>query len=150
MGGQGQTMQEILDYLKQFLVRKKQLEKIGKIAAGILAGVLAVILIVKLVGWAKVARENRQWIAVNNLTPDRLIARCGRPLEDKTENLSLIIRRDLSYKARGKTTVVFAFSRTADEPNNWVFLSMKDPQGITTFDTPISKISALPCLDSRK
>ncbi len=96
------------------------------------------------------ARENRQWIAVNNLTPDRLIARCGQPLEDKTENLSLIIRRNLSYQARDKQTIVFAFTSTPDEPNNWVFMSMKDPQGVTTFDTPISKISALPCPDSRK
>ncbi len=143
-------MQEILEHLKQYVAQKEHIARIAKIAAGILAGVLVVILIVKLVGWAKVARENRQWIAVNNLTPDRLIARCGQPLEDKTENLSLIIRRDLSYKARGKTTVVFAFSRTADEPNNWVFMSMKDPQGVIAFDTPISKISALPCLDSRK
>ncbi len=139
-----------MKYLMQFISRKEQLEKIAKIAAGILASVLVVVLIVKLVGWAKVARENRQWIAVNNLTPDRLIARCGQPLEDKTENLSLIIRRDISYKARGQTTVVFAFSSRADEPNNWVFISMKDPQGAMTYDTPISKISALPCLDSRK
>ncbi len=143
-------MQEILEHLKQYVARKEHIAKIAKIAAGILAGVLVVILLVKLIGWAKVARENRQWIAVNNLTPDRLIARCGQPLEDKTENLSLIMRRDLSYKARGKTTVVFAFSSRAGEPNNWVFISMKDPQGAMTYDTPISKISALPCLDSRK
>ncbi len=143
-------MQDVMKYLMQFISRKEQLEKTAKIAGGILAGVLAVVLLVKLIGWAKVARENRQWIAVNNLTPDRLIARCGQPLEDKTENLSLIFRRDLSYSARDSKTVVFAFTSRADEPNNWVFMSMKDPQGVTTYDTPISKISALPCLDSRK
>ncbi len=143
-------MQDILEYLKQFVARKDRLEKTARAGAAFLAGVLAVVLIVKLIGWAKVARENRQWLAVNNLTPDRLIARCGQPVEDKTQNLSLIFRRDISYKARGKTTVVLAFSRTADEPNNWVFMSMTDPQGAMTYDTPISKISALPCLDSRK
>lgn len=143
-------MQDVMKYLMQFISRKEQLEKTAKIAAGILAGVLAVVLLVKLIGWAKVARENRQWIAVNNLTPDRLVARCGQPVEDKTENLSLIFRRDLSYKSRDEKTFVFAFTSRADEPNNWVFMSMTDPQGAMTYDTPVAKISALPCLDSRK
>ncbi len=150
---QGRTMQDILEYVKEYVKRPAvvaKMVKIAKIAGGVLVGILVVILIVELVEWAKVARENRQWIAVNNLTPDRLAARCGLPLEDKTQDLSLIVRREISYKARGKTTVVLAFTRTADEPNNWVFLSMRDSQGVLNYETPTSKIAALPCLDSRK
>ncbi len=143
-------MQDILEYLKQYVSRKEQIERIAKIAGGVLAGVLVVILLVRLAGWAKVSRENRHWMAVNNLTPDRLIARCVQPLEDKTVDALLIVERDMSYKSGGKKTVVLAFTRTADEPNNWVFMSMKDSQADLDYDTPVAKISALPCLDSRK
>ena len=139
-------MQDILENVK----RRALTAKGAKIIGGVLLAVLAVFLVGKLVGWAEQARENRQWINVNKLTPDRLVARCGQPLEDKSEDVFPIVRREMSYKAWGKKAVVLTFSRTADEPNNWVLLSMTDSEAGPEYDTPSSKIEALPCLDARE
>jgi hypothetical protein len=100
--------------------------------------------------WFKQRRENRQFIAVNNLTPDRLIARCGPPVSDETRNLYPIIARDLGYKAETSGTILFKFSKTAEESSDWVFMSMQDSNNGTEYDSPVAKISALSCLDSKK
>lgn len=142
-------MQDILEYLRQNIARREQLEKIAGIAGVLLAGALAVILIFKLVGWGLTARENRRWVRVHNVTPDRLIARCGQPQADNESGWPVVMR-EISYAAWGNTTIVLKFSRTADEPTNWVFVSMKDSRGEMSYDTPELKIAALPCLDSRE
>jgi len=56
----------------------------------------------------------------------------------------------MSYQPRENEKVVFQFSRTAEEKSDWVFLSMKDESGARSYDTPETKIVALPCLDSKK
>ena len=139
-------MQDTMEYIKQ----SERFRKIAKIAIRLGVFVLAVFVVIKIAGWAKEWHTNRQWIAVNNITPDRLIARCGQPLEDKSKEVFPIIERDMSYKGGEKGTVVLSFSRTAEEQSDWVFLSMKDAQGETSYDTEEMKISAMPCLDSRK
>lgn len=120
------------------------------IAAGFIAGIVGVRVLIAAPGWFKERRENRQFIAVNNLTPERLIARCGPPLGDETKNLYPIITRDMNYKSDNRGTLVFKFSKTAEESSNWVFMSMQDSNGGTDYETPGAKISALSCLDSRK
>jgi hypothetical protein len=45
---------------------------------------------------------------------------------------------------------VVAFSRTAEEKSDWVFLSMKDEVQTRSYDTPDAKAAALPCLNSKK
>jgi len=105
--------------------------------------------LIVLPGWLKERRENRQFIAVNNLTPNRLLARCGQPVADQTKNLFPIVARDISYKASDET-VVFKFSKTAEQSSDWVFMAMQDSHGNANYETPELKISALPCLDSRK
>ena len=44
------------------------------IALGCVAGIIGVRVLVAAPEWYKQRRDNRQFIAVNNLTPDRLIA----------------------------------------------------------------------------
>jgi hypothetical protein len=120
------------------------------IAGGIIAGIVGVRVMIAAPGWFKERRENRQFIAVNNLTPERLIARCGSPIGDETKNLYPIIARDLTYKSESRGTVVFKFSKTAEESSDWVFTSMQDSKAATEYESPSEKISALSCLDSRK
>jgi hypothetical protein len=57
--------------------------------------------------------------------------------------------RTISYQA-GDRTVVLTFSRTAEDKSDWVFLSMNDENGSASYETPDTKIAALPCLDSTK
>ena len=120
------------------------------IAAVLLAVLLAGLGIQKGVSWIVRNRQNRQWLAVNNLTPERLIARCGQPVEDNTHLVFPVVKREIGYNARGGRNVVLAFSRTAQEGSAWVFLSIKDAQSGLPFDTPSAKIAVLPCLDSTK
>ena len=117
------------------------------VAVGLL---FAQFVIVKGSQWYKQTRERRITKATDSVTPDRLIARCGTPAEDVTTDLYPIIRRTMRYKASGQRTFVFTFTRTADEPQNWVLLSMNDSVGRASYETPEAKISALPCLDSTK
>jgi hypothetical protein len=120
------------------------------VAAGCIAGIVGVRVLIAVPKWFKQRRENRQFIAVNNLTPERLMARCGPPMGDETKNLYPMIARDMSYKSDTRGMIVFKFSKTAEESSNWVFMSMQDSKGGTDYDTPAAKISALPCLDSKK
>ena len=121
------------------------------IALGCVAGIIGVRALVVAPGWFKQRRDNRQFIAVNNLTPDRLIARCGSPVGDETKNLYPIIARDLTYTSENRGTIVFKFSKTAEESSDWVFMSMQDSNGASTeYESPREKITALSCLDSRK
>jgi hypothetical protein len=121
------------------------------IAAGMVLGIIAVRYLILLPGWMKERRENRQFIAVNNLTPDRLIARCGKPATDETRDLYPIVARDLTYKSTGDgNTIVLKFSKTAEESSDWVFMSMQDSTGSLKYETPVAQIAAMSCLDSKK
>jgi hypothetical protein len=120
------------------------------IAVGCIAGIVSVRVLIAAPGWFKERRENRQFIAVNNLTPERLIARCGQPIGDETRNLYPIIARDMNYKSDSRGTIVLKFSKTAEESSDWVFISMQDSKGGTDYESPSAKISALSCLDSKK
>ena len=121
------------------------------LAAAFVVAIVGVRVLVAAPSWFKQRRENRQFIAVNNLTPDRLIARCGEPVSDATKNLYPMIARDMNYQSRSGTTLVFKFSKTAEESSDWVFMSMQDSNGESTkYETPEAKVAALSCLDSRK
>jgi hypothetical protein len=120
------------------------------IVAGCVAGIVGLRVLIAAPGWLKQRRENRQFIAVNNLTPERLIARCGPPMLDATRNLYPIVARDLEYKAETGGTILFKFTKTAEESSDWVFMSMQDSNGGKEYESPLAKVSALSCLDSKK
>ena len=118
------------------------------------AAIFGLIRLIALIGgvterWRN-AREIRYEQAVASVTPDRLIARCGQPAENVTKQVYPILVRTMSYRRKGNEKLVFAFSRTAEEKSDWVFLSMKDENGTKSYDTPETKIAALPCLDSKE
>jgi hypothetical protein len=117
---------------------------------GMTVGLVAIAYLVGIPQWMKQRKENRQWTVVNNLTPDRLLKRCGKPLSDETRDIYPVIARDIRYEAVPGGAVVLKFSRTAEESSDWVFMSMEDTASGATYDTPIAKITALSCLDSSK
>jgi hypothetical protein len=117
----------------------------------VVAGLLfAQFLIVKTAQWFKEARERRIQKATDSVTPDRLIARCGPSAEDVTTDVYPVVKRTMRYKGSRQQTIVFTFTRSADEPQNWVLLSIKDTVENASYVTPEAKISVLPCLDSTK
>lgn len=120
------------------------------IAMACIVGIVGGRVLIAAPGWFKQRRENRQFIAVNNLTPERLVARCGPPIGDETKNLYPIVARDISYKSSGSGTLVFKFSKTAEESSDWVFMAMQDENGGGDYESPRAKIRALSCLDSTK
>lgn len=131
-----------------FLMRTK---RVWLTAAGIIIGVGALVnLTERLAEWAKNARERRQLHAMATLTPESLFARCGAAAEDVTKEVYPVVMRTVRYQPRGKERLVIAFSRTAEEQSDWVFLSMQNENGAGIYDTPEAKIAALPCLDSKK
>jgi hypothetical protein len=137
--------------LVEFLAFLKRTKRVWLMAGGIIIGVMALAnLTARAAEWAKNARERRQLHAMATLTPERLFARCGAAAEDVTKEVYPVVMRTVSYQPRGKDRLVIAFSRTAEEQSDWVFLSMQDANGAGSYDTPEEKIAALPCLDSKK
>jgi hypothetical protein len=117
------------------------------VVAGLL---LAQFLVMKTAQWFKEARVRRIQKATDSVTPDGLMARCGPSAEDETTEVFPVVRRTMRYKGSDQRTIVLTFTRSADEPQNWVLLTIKDSVGDTSYETPEAKISALPCLDSTK
>jgi hypothetical protein len=137
--------------LADFAEFLKRTRRIWLMVAGAVFGLMVMVILVKdTIQWATERRERRQEQAIASVTPDRLIARCGQPAQDMTKEVYPILMRTMSYQPRGSEKLVVAFSRTAEEKSDWVFLSMKDEIETMTYDTPEAKIAALPCLDSKK
>jgi hypothetical protein len=137
-----------LEGFAQFL---KRTGPVWLIAAGAIFGLMTAVTVQKrMAESARIAREKRHEEAAATVTPDRLTARCGQPVEDLTKDMYPIVTRTISYRGSENEKIVFAFSRTAEEKSEWVFLSMKEERGGKSFDTPEAKIAALPCLDEKK
>jgi hypothetical protein len=129
----------------------KHTRRVWLIAAGAILGVMAVVNLAERVSdGARLARERRHEQAVAGVTPEKLIARCGQPVEDVTKEVYPILIRTISYQPKRSQTLLLKFSRTAEEKSDWVFLAMRDESAATSYDTPDAKIAALPCLDSKK
>ena len=131
----------------------KRTSRVWLIPAGVTFGLIAVVTLMERVSErARNARERRQEEAVASVTPDRLIARCGQPAEDVTQEVYPILMRTMRYQSKGIEKLVLVFSRTAEVKSDWVFLTMKDESRAKSYEynTPEAKIAALPCLDSRR
>lgn len=105
--------------------------------------------------WLQESRGRRLQTAVNSVTPDSVLTRCGQPLEDVTTDLYPMISRRMTYNSpiaakSGPGKVVLFFSRTAEENSAWLYSSMKNESGATTYATPEEQAAALPCLASTK
>ena len=137
--------------LADFVAFLKRTRRIWAIAIGMFVGlILTVALLQKMTEMAKIAQQRRFDKAIASMTPEHLIARCGKPAEDVTKEVFPVILRTIRYDGGSSEKLTFAFSRTAEQQSDWVFLTMKDENGTRNFDTPESKILAFSCLDSTK
>ena len=134
-----------------FVAFLKRTRRIWAMAIGMFVGlILTVALIQKMTEMAKIAQQKRFDKAIASMTPEHLIARCGKPAEDLTKEVFPVVLRTIRYDRGSAEKLLFAFSRTAEQQSDWVFLTMKDENGTRNFDTPESKILAFSCLDSTK
>lgn len=137
--------------LADFLAFLKRTWRIWALAIGAFLGLLVVVaLLQRLTEMAKAAEQKRYEKAIASVTPERLIARCGSPVEDVTKEVFPVVMRTVRYEPGRNERLLFTFSRTDEQQSDWVFLTMKDENGTRNFDTPESKILAFPCLDSTK
>jgi len=137
--------------LADFVAFLKRTRRIWAIAIGMFVGlILTVALLQKMTEMAKIAQQRRFDKAIASMTPEHLIARCGKPAEDLTKEVFPVVLRTIRYDRGSTEKFLFAFSRTAEQQSDWVFLTMKDENGTRNFDTPESKILAFSCLDSTK
>ena len=138
--------------LADFVAFLKRTRRIWAIAIGMFVGlILTVALIQKMTEMAKIAQQKRFDKAIASMTPEHLIARCGKPAEDLTKEVFPVVLRTIRYDRGSTEKFLFAFSRTAEQQSDWVFLTMKDEKnGTRNFDSPESKILAFSCLDSTK
>ncbi|HYL63989.1 MAG TPA: hypothetical protein VE077_15330 [Candidatus Methylomirabilis sp.] len=124
-------------------------------AAVVVFGLVALDFLAQIPRWRKETRVRQVQRAVNTVTPDSLLTRCGQPLNDVTEDLYPMIARKITYNSApsaqtGPQKVVLFFTRTAEEKSDWVYTSMKDETGVTSYSTPEEQAVALPCLASTK
>jgi len=137
--------------LADFVAFLKRTWRIWAIAIGMFVGAILVIaLLQKMTEMAKIAQQKRFDKAIASVTPDHLIARCGKPAEDVTKEVFPVVMRTIRYQPGRNETLLLTFSKTAEQQSDWVFLTMKDESGAKSFDTTESKIAALSCLDSTK
>ena len=133
-----------------FLGFVKQTKRIWLMVAGAIFGLFLLVTgVSRLSEGVTKSRERREEKAVATVTPERLLARCGQPLEDTTKDMYPILMRTMTYRVSRNETYTFDFSRTAEETSDWVFLSMKDANG-KSYETPEEKVAAMSCIDSRK
>lgn len=129
----------------------KRTKRVWLIVAGAIFGMMAVVTgVVRMSERARNAGETRQEQAIPEVIPENLIKWCGPPAEDVTKKMYPVVLRTISYQHGENEKIVFEFSRTAEAKSDWVLLSIKDPSGTRSFETPEAKIAALPCLDSMK
>ena len=137
--------------LSDFLLFLKRTWRIwAMVVSAAVAVIVAFFAFQTLAQMTRTAQLKRYDQAVANLTPDHLIARCGQPAEDFTKEVFPVVLRTLKYKPFIGDPLVFAFSRTAEQQSDWVFLTMKNDTGTKSYDTPEDKIAAFSCLDSKK
>jgi len=129
---------------------------IFKIAAGVFLGITVVLIFLQIPTWLKESKEERAMHVVIGLTPQVVISRCGKPIGDKTEKFptikpsEFVIVRDMSYKG-GTGNVVLTFGNVEEDgkQERWSLNSMKDSVDGFVYSTGMSKLIAVPCLDSK-
>lgn len=134
----------------EFVGFLKRTKRVWLMAVGTIVGLIVLATVAERgYAWFSEKLERRQEHAVASVTPEHLRARCGQPLEDTTKSVYPILMRTMTYQMSRNETYIFAFSRTAEENSDWVFLSMKDSNG-RSYETAEEKVSAMSCLNSRK
>lgn len=124
---------------------------VAKVAGGVFIGIIAAFIVLKSPGWIK------DWIAANEkanaesavlaLTPETLIARCGKPLKDETSTITNV--RRITYEDPILPSTEWTIEiRFLEYDKKWSMFAIQKTLGDPLFD-PRSQVRALPCLANR-
>jgi hypothetical protein len=126
---------------------KPQNRMIAAVLALGLVMVMAIAVATKAPAWRKKAQQRRQENLLAQLTPEKAIALCGKPIQDETQTSPppptrrMIIRNDYSL------AVELDFTASPSDPENWRLTAIQDPSGEIKYQTSATQIGVLPCLD---
>jgi hypothetical protein len=115
-----------------------------KIAAGMFFGIIAVLIMLKIPAWI---RERRAVHVMVTLTPDTVVARCGKPISDNLHTFHTVSLRDMAYEGEaGKVILHFGkITKTSGAEKSWILNYMDDSRGVH-YNKYQSQLLALPCL----
>lgn len=118
-----------------------------QIALGILLALLIVMFFRALPGAIEENREHSAHERLKGITPDIVIARCGKPLRDTVDHFGVL--RRMYYKARIGGFIILDFAH-GQEPE-WTLTSADgatslDGMTYRHYDTAADKVYELPCL----
>lgn len=124
-----------------------------QVAGGVFLGIMAVLIVLAIPKWRKQALSKRAESAMDLLTQERLIAKCGKPSADKTDepwidrSTNLVHRsRSISYGEDGKGGVTLEFD---NDGYYWKMARFSTDFGLTPVDDPVEQVKLLPCLAAK-
>jgi hypothetical protein len=115
-----------------------------KIAAGMFLGIIAALIMLKIPAWI---RERRAVHVIFTVTPDAVIARCGKPISDSEHTFHTVPLRDMTYEGTaGKVILHFGkITKNSGVETIWILNYMDDSRGVH-HNKYQSQLLALPCL----
>jgi hypothetical protein len=130
-----------------------------KVAVGVFLGIIAAFILIEMPGWIKQTQRNHAQQVMDDLTPEKLIARCGKPVKDETIEVSPgFLMRDIHYEGadfpkQGRYLCIVGFSKTGS--GDWVlsgfsFGSATMPGAYVPEKDSQERIRMLPCLDRKQ
>ena len=115
-----------------------------QIAAGVFLGIIGVLIALKTPAWIV---ERRAMHVILALTPDTVIARCGKPVSDNEHTFHTFSLRDMACEVTaGK--VILHFGKIAKQSGvgtSWILNYMDGSNGVH-YSKYQSQLLALPCL----
>ncbi len=118
-----------------------------KIATGTFLGIIAVLIMLKIPAWIEASRERRAMHVIFTITPDAVIARCGKPISDNEHSFHTVSLRDMEYEGTaGKVILHFGkITKNSGIETIWILNYMDDALGVH-YNKYQSQLLALPCL----
>jgi hypothetical protein len=142
-----------------------------KIAAGVFLGIFAVFIMLEIPDWRRQSNQAHASLTITSLTPEQVIAHCGKPTEDQTMDFSPgISLRYIIYENLPDITddagkvlwphpkVQLSFDKMSGF-SQWHFTKMgfgvSDRTGgpatpTVNIDNPVEELTDLPCLNAVK
>jgi hypothetical protein len=118
-----------------------------KIAAGMFLGIIAVLVALKIPAWIGESSERRAMHVILTITPDAVIARCGKPISDNEHTFHTVPLRDMTYEGTaGKVILHFGkITKNSGVETIWILNYVDDSLGVH-HNKYQSQLLALPCL----
>src|SRR5258708_4952262 len=116
-----------------------------KVAAGVFLGIMHVLAVIKLPDWLKDRHNHHAQVVIHRLTPEELMARCGKPVSEKRSK----DERRMTYQGRASMVVAVFYSLSKTEWNlNHAELGALSV-GVWEKNGAGMILAELPCLDKK-